>query len=395
MMNTDEPSSTSPSPPLRCVLIKVGTQVITQSSSGEVATDRIQAIASGAAELRKRGIQVLIVSSGAVGLGRKALHLAASTSLSLKQACATVGQPLLMQAWSQALASHDLTVAQFLVTSLDFQRRTSYLNLENTLRELATYPIVPIINENDATAVEEIAEDSRASFGDNDRLSALIAGRLGVDTLLILTGTDGVYTENPTHNEDAKRLEKVASLRELDAIVTQGVSTGGRGGMAAKLTAVRAACVCGVTVRIGSGFLPNPVLRLIDSSAGTTIQSQHRISSRKSWIGLAAGFRGVITINEGASDALLRRGSSLLPIGILSVRGDFARFDVVQIEDQRGKILGRGLASYAAGDLKRILGKRSSEIREVFPLSDENEYPQEAIHRDNLLLFVGEADGTI
>jgi glutamate 5-kinase len=372
-------------------VVKVGTQVLIDPDNREFATERLNQIACDIAALAAQGVTVLVVTSGAVGLGRQAIGNAVGQSLIAKQACATIGQPLLMARWSESLRSHGLTSAQLLVTALDFERRHSYLNLENTLKQLMMLGVIPIINENDATAVDELTGDSEASFGDNDRLSALIAARIGACALVILTSTDGVFTDNPDTNPKAQLIGHIRSLRELDQIVTRGCSKSGRGGMAAKLLAVRTACLCGTHVFIGSGSSAQPVIRLFTSDVGTVIEATGNVSKRKGWIGLAAGYRGVVTINHGARDALLFKGASLLPVGITEVRGDFGRSEVVQIHDGQ-IVIGRGVASYSAAELRQILGKRSDEISQIFGHETELDYPEEAIHRDNLLLFLGKDD---
>lgn len=369
------------------VVIKLGTNVVIEDGDTP-ALERLRSIAKSIATLRSQNVNVVVVSSGAVGLGRNILKGRIGKSLLDKQVCATVGQAELMDLWKEILREHKLVPAQLLLTAHDFERRESYLNVHQTLDELLTLGIIPVINENDATSVSEIKENSESSFGDNDRLSALVAARIGAQRLLILTTTDGIYTDNPETNPEAKPIAEVATLEELDRIVTSGVSSGGRGGMRAKLEAVRIASRCGVTVQIASGFLPNPVERALAESRGTIVNAQRSVPLRKGWIGHSSGYRGVLVVNEGARQALLLAGSSLLPVGVTEVRGDFSPLDVVQIEDTEGNQLGRGLASFSSFDLKRFCGLKSADIMNL--LGSKAGKATEAVHRDNLVLFQGE-----
>lgn len=371
------------------VVIKLGTNVVI-GDGDTPALERLQAIAKSIATLVSNKVHVVVVSSGAVGLGRNILKGRIGKSLLDKQVCATVGQAALMDLWKKILGEHNLVSAQLLLTAHDFERRESYLNVHQTLDELLSLGIIPIINENDATSVSEIKENSESSFGDNDRLSALVAARIGAQRLLILTSTDGIYTDNPETNPEAKAIAQVTTLDELDRIVTSGTSSGGRGGMRAKLEAVRIASRCGVTVQIASGFIPNPVERAFVESRGTIVNAQRSVPLRKGWIGHSSGYRGVLVVNEGARQALLLAGSSLLPVGVTEVRGDFSPFDVVQIEDTEGNQLGRGLASFSSFDLKRFCGLKSAEVLKL--LGDKGGKATEAVHRDNLVLFQGETD---
>jgi glutamate 5-kinase len=276
------------------------------------------------------------------------------------------------------------------LTAHDFERRESYLNLQQTIEQLLSIGVVPIINENDATSISEIRENSESSFGDNDRLSALVAARISAQTLLILTSTDGIYSENPELNPEAKQITRIESLDDLNSITTHGASSKGRGGMSAKLIAARTAALCGVSVQISSGFLPDAILRALRDGKGTTIEAQKGVSLRKGWIGHSSGYRGVLVINQGAKQSLLFSESSLLPVGVVALRGDFARYDVVQIEDEAGVQIGRGLSSYSSSDLERCKGLKTHEI--IAHSGQTEKTALEAIHRDNLVLFIGEDD---
>ena len=374
------------------VVIKLGTNVVIDGSGESPQHDRLHGIAADIATLCQRGLQVVIVSSGAIGLGRRLLKDRAGKSLIDKQVCATVGQTALMELWRTVLTPYQLIPAQLLLTAHDFERRESYLNVHQTLEQLLQIGVIPIINENDATSVSEIREDSELSFGDNDRLSALVAARVEAQLLLILTSTDGIYSANPDSDPTAKQIRLVESLEQLDTISTQGTSTAGRGGMGAKLTAVRIAAQCGVTVQIASGFAPHPVHRAVVDGAGTTIQATRNVPLRKGWIGHSSGYKGTVVVNQGAKEALLFKGSSLLPVGICSIRGEFSRLDVVQIEDEAGNQIGRGLSTFSAAELNSVIGKKSAEVLATLASYRDIGKNTEAIHRDNLVLFLGEDD---
>lgn len=376
--------------PLKRIVIKLGTNVVIEDGGDLPALERLRGIVRDIAALRLQGTEIVIVSSGAVGLGRNILKGKIGASLLEKQVSATVGQTALMDLWTRLLAEHSLVPAQLLLTAFDFERRESYLNVHQTIDELLDLGIIPIINENDATSVSEIREDSQLSFGDNDRLSALVSARIGAQRLLILTTTDGVFSDNPETNPEAKKIETVSTLEELNRITTTGTSSAGRGGMAAKLEAVRIASLCGVTVQIASGFLPSPVSRAVENNAGTTITAQRSVPLRKGWIGHSSGYRGVLVINQGAKQALLLSGSSLLAVGIVKIRGEFARFDVVQVEDSEGNQIGRGLSSFSSHDLQRFIGLKSKEIIKLLGKGSDDSVSTEAIHRDNLVLFLDE-----
>ena len=390
---------------IRRVVVKLGTNIVIENATNaSPAMERLSSIVSDIASIRERGVEVVIVTSGAIGLGRSILKEGAEKaaqsekppsafskerSLVEKQVCATVGQSALMKVWSELFAEFSVITAQLLLTALDFERRESYLNVHATIEELLQRGIVPIINENDATSVKEIQEDAELSFGDNDRLSAIVASRIGAQRLVILTSTDGIFSANPELDNEASLIREISTLTLLESISTQGSSSGGRGGMRAKLSAVKIAATCGVTVHVASGFKAPAVSRALFNGEGTTIRGSSGVSLRKGWIGHSSGFKGVVAVNDGAKHALLLLGSSLLPVGILSVRGDFTAGEVVRVEDSEGIELGRGVVNYDSLTLSKLAGKRSREFREML---DREWCEEEAIHRNNLVLFVREQD---
>lgn len=383
---------------IRRIVVKLGTTIVIEESEGRPACERLRSIVSDIIEIRAQGIEVVVVTSGAIGLGRNILREDSATrlrdrSLVEKQVSATVGQPALMQLWAGLFAEKSALTAQLLLTALDFERRESYLNVHATIDELLLKGIIPIINENDATSVREIREDSESSFGDNDRLSAIVASRIGAQRLVILTSTDGVFTANPETDSHAAKIAEVPSIQQLERISTLGTSSGGRGGMKAKLAAVKIAALCGVTVHISSGFIAPQVSRALLKSEGTTVKGAQAEPSRKSWIGHSSGYRGIVTVNEGAKNALLLLGASLLPVGITEVRGEFGAGEVIRVNDEVGSELGRGVVNYDSRVLTKIAGLRTPEVAAVLGDSYQVGSQEEAIHRNNLVLFVHEHDG--
>lgn len=357
------------------IVIKLGTQIVVDAS-GHLALERLRALAEQCVALHRAGKELILVSSGAVGLGRNRLRRDGSLTLTEKQACAAVGQSLLMDAYRDLFEPTGLVTAQVLLTALDFADRKHYLNLRQTLETLLKLGSIPIINENDVTSTMELREGSYTKgFGDNDKLSALVAGKLEADLLVILTNVDGIYTDNPETNPDAEKITLISAFQDLQRIQTAGQSTLGRGGMASKLEAGRLAAISGLHTYIASGLQPEPLAPLLHREkppTGTIIRPQTALPDRKRWIGAASGYHGVLIVNDGASRALVHQGASLLPVGVAAVQGDFSAQQVVSIQDERGREIGRGLSGFSSDELRRIQGVRGEA---------------EAIHRDNLVIF--------
>lgn len=377
------------------IVVKLGTQVVVDQSTGLPALERLSAIINDIASLKRAGHEVILVSSGAVGMGRHTLDIKGGLDLSLKQACAAVGQSRLMALYDQLCATLGMTVAQVLVTSQDFTNRVAYLNLRGSCERLLSLGILPIFNENDVVSVAGI-QDRGSSFGtagqksfdDNDKLSALVAGKLSAKVLVILTNVDGVYTDNPISNPDARHISRIESLKELSAISCSGVSALGRGGMASKLEAAKIAGLCGVKTTITSATRPNPVTSALSGSYGTTIAldaatSPSLLSGRERWFGLSSGFAGVVTIDAKAREALERGHNSLLPVGVVKVEGDFAVGDIISIIDTNGEEVGRGISGQRAASLRGITGKRTHEAKGTLSPDEKDE----VIHRDNMVIF--------
>ncbi len=362
----------------RRLTVKVGTQVVL-GPDGQPAYSRLFGFLESIARLRSQGMQVLLVSSGAVGLGSQRLGLEVKPRrLAEKQACAAVGQGHLMALYQDALARVGLIGAQVLLTEYDFSNRQRYLNLRATLEHLLARGVVPIINENDTVSTDELETKLpfRAApvFGDNDKLSALVASGLEADLLLILSDVEGLYTANPRKDPGAVLVPWVEDLTPEIAALADGQSERGRGGMASKLSAVRVATQAGVRVVIASGLSPDILDRVLSGQpTGTLFEARRSLWGKKRWIAQASRPAGRLRVNHGAREAVLHGGASLLAAGVTAVEGDFVQEDVVAIADEQGREFARGvvLRSRAALDV------RSSEPGSQGPV----------VHRNTLVLL--------
>jgi glutamate 5-kinase len=361
------------------IVIKIGTNLLT-NKDGTLNAERIGSLAAELAELKQDGCQIVLVSSGAIGAGMGKLGLTKRPSaLREKQALAAIGQPLLMDAYQTSFSRRGLTIAQLLLTRQDFIDRQRYINARNTLLALLDLGVIPIINENDTVAVEEIDQ----VFGDNDTLSALVAAKVAADRLFIFTDVDGLYKGVPGKSELLSVVEQVTEEIESFASPTSG-SGKGVGGMRTKLSAAKIATAAGVTMVIANGDKPGTIRRILQGERiGTTFLPHQALEPRKCWIAFGARCRGKLVIDDGAAAALLRKGKSLLPSGITAVEGKFAVGDTVSILSADRKEIGRGLACYSAVDMEKIRGRRSAEIKKILPSADF----EEAIHRDNLVIL--------
>ena len=361
------------------VVIKLGTYILTQSD-GTMASARLRSLVGQCARLVEDGKNIVLVSSGAVGLGQSALGLNEAHDTTAKQACAAVGQSLLMKEYQRLFARHGLTTAQLLVTADDFSDRRRYLMLRKTFERLLSYNVIPVVNENDTVSAMELKEDVRThSFGDNDLLSALVASKLGADLLMILTNVDGVYDSNPHENPEARMIKNLDDFECVKQLGLEGGSLHGRGGISSKIEAARLASYGGVDTVIGSGLRRNAIL----NCKGTLVSSRLKLSDRKHWIGLSSGFGGVVRVNDGATDALIKNNASLLPTGVIEVIGKFNANEVVSVETADGREIGRGIVYFSSDDVQQIQGCHSRDIAAKLGDSDH----QEVIHRDHLVIF--------
>lgn len=378
----------------RRIVVKLGTQVVIElaaNATGRFASERLANLTRQCAELVANGKEVILVSSGAIGLGRQTLQLQGTLTLNERQACAAVGQNLLMDAYRELFGQSGLITAQVLLTAMDFADRKHYLNLRQTLETLLKLKVVPIINENDTTSTMEIQEERYTKgFGDNDMLSALVASKLDADVLVILTNVDGIYTDNPFTNPDAQKVSVIENFQDLQKIDASGQSLLGRGGMSSKLEASRIAAISGVYTFITSGVKPDPLQPLLTETPelpGTLVLPQaSSLNGKKRWIGIASGYHGIVTVNDGARKALVENQASLLPIGVVSVQGDFAAQQVVSIQDEQGNEIGRGLTHFSSDEIERIKGVRGEQIAQQLGINGSVDR-HEIIHRDNLVIF--------
>jgi glutamate 5-kinase len=367
------------------IIVKVGSRVLT-GEDGALDDARVAGIADQLAHLRLGGRKVVLVSSGAVaaGIGRLGWKRR-PTDLAELQAAAAVGQSRLIESYNRALAPHGLNAAQILLTAEDLQHRTRYLNVRNTINALFRHGAIPIINENDTVAVDEL----QISFGDNDRLAALVTNLLRAPLMILLSDVEGVYNRNP-REPGAMLVSVITSLGEAQQNFVQDQVGGqriqlSRGGMASKLRAARIVTATGESVVIAMGRRPNVIIDILAAEeVGTLILAEGRaVDSRKRWIGWSAPPRGRLTLDAGAAAAVQSKGRSLLAVGVRGVEGSFAKGDVVSLCDPAGHEFARGLSNYASQEITTIAGHSTEHIAQLLGHCPYHE----VIHRDNLVLL--------
>ena len=362
------------------IVVKVGSALLVDGASGELRRDWLISLCADVAGLKREGKQVILVSSGAIALGRRALGLKpGALRLEESQAAAAAGQVRLAEAYADIFAGENIVAAQILLTLGDTEERRRYLNARATLGTLLELNAVPVINENDTVATAEI------KFGDNDRLGARVASMMGADQLILLSDVDGLYTADPSRDAGAAHIPEVTSITpEFEAMATGSVSGFGRGGMASKLIAARIATGAGCDVIIAKGESLNPLAKIAGGARHTIFRaSMTPAAARKRWIAGVLQPQGVLMIDEGAVRALTE-GKSLLPAGIRQIDGRFERGDAILVKDREGREIARGLAAYNASDAERIAGKRTIEIEAILGYRGRDEM----IHRDDLALTV-------
>ncbi len=367
-------------PKVKRLVVKVGSGLISAPGQG-LLPDRIGALADELAALAKDGREVVVVSSGAIASGMARLGLTQRPrSIPEKQAAAAVGQSALMWHYEQAFARHGIRVAQVLVTQEDISARPRYLNARNTLQVLLRFRVVPVVNENDTVAVEEI------KVGDNDNLAALVAHLVDADLLVILTDVDGLYTGDPRVDPEARRLETVdAVTEEIERLVWDADGQVSVGGMSTKLEAARKVTSSGIPMVIASGRVPGTLRRVLRGEPLGTyfVPRGDRLAGRKRWIAFAVPPQGRLTVDAGARSALVERGKSLLPSGVVEVEGEFHAGEVVSLSAADGKEFARGLTNYDAAELRKIQGAKTKDLEERLGYKSFDE----VIHRDNLVLL--------
>ncbi|NQW60417.1 glutamate 5-kinase [bacterium] len=359
---------------LRAV-IKVGTSSITHAD-GTINDNMVVALCQQIVELKNSGVEVLLVTSGAVAAGVAAMGLSERPSdVSTLQALAAIGQSRLMQRYNDEFGLHGAIGAQVLLVPHDFADRQQYLHARQTMLRLLELGVVPIVNENDAIANDEIR------FGDNDRIAALVAHSVGADVLVLLTDQDGLFTSDPRHNNDAQLIAEVQSSSDLLAISAGSAGTArGSGGMASKLSAARIASWSGIRTVIARATKKNVVLDAVQSrpGVGTTFVGRDRqLSARKLWIAFAAEATGAVVIDSGATDALVNRGTSLLAVGVVSFTGQFEHGEVIEVLGEKGELIARGASAISSVELSNAKGKWTDHS----PL---------VVHRDELVLLMGD-----
>jgi glutamate 5-kinase len=364
------------------IVVKVGTNVLT-AGSDRLDLEVMASLVGQIARLHARGIDCVIVSSGAVAAGRHRLGFTEDRKdMPFKQVLAAVGQSRLMDAYDQLFGWHEITIAQTLLTRSDLSDRLGYLNAHSTLSALLELRVVPIVNENDVVAVEELQD---AAFGDNDNLSALAANLVDADLLVLLTDTGGLYTSNPHVQADAELVHRVKKIdRSIEALAGSSHSKRSSGGMATKIEAAKLATASGIAVVIADGRDHDVLVRLADGEpVGTFFEPiTTRLESRKRWL-LSKPPKGDLLIDSGAATALQQQNKSLLPAGVTNVTGSFDRGDVVSILDSRRAKLACGISNYSVVDITKIKGLHSDRIAECLGY----EFGAEVVHRDNLVLL--------
>lgn len=360
------------------LVVKVGSSLLVESA-GEVRREWLRTLVADLAARHAAGQKIILVSSGAIALGSRRLKLAKGGRGTLEdaQAAAATGQILLAGLWAELLGAHGITAAQMLLTLGDFEDRRRFLNASATLDRLLSLGVIPILNENDSVATEEIR------FGDNDRLAARAAQAARADALILLSDIDGLYTANPAEDPAAEFIPLVSDISAVAHMASRASSSGmGSGGMQAKVEAARIAHAAGIPVGIVAGKPEHPLARFGESGHGTVFTAPDALTARKAWLAGRMQVEGRLTVDEGALKAM-RSGKSLLAAGIIGVEGQFRRGDAVDIVDEDGRLLARGLVSYDAADARAIAGKQTAAIAELLGYA-----PRSAVvHRDQMVIL--------
>lgn len=371
-------NSSNPLTQARRVVVKVGSALLVESHSGQVNRTWLESLAADISDLRRQGREVLLVSSGAIALGRRSLGLPLGRlKLEESQAAAAVGQISLAHAWKEVLGRYELGVAQILLTLSDTEERRRYLNARSTLNTLLRLGSIPVINENDTVATAEIR------YGDNDRLAARVAQMISADCLVLLSDVDGLYTADPTRDPSAIFIPEIRAITpEIEKMGTGSASDVGSGGMATKIAAAKIAVGAGCHMCVALGRELHPVRRIeLGERCSWFYPASTPTAFRKQWIAGTLKPAGELIVDDGAARAL-RRGKSLLPAGVTAIVGEFERGDALLIRDSTGAELARGLSAYSSRDAERLRGRQSHEIEALLGFRGRDEL----IHRDDLVL---------
>ena len=362
------------------IVVKVGTSSLTNPATGNLALSTIATLVEVLSDLRRSGHRVVLVSSGAVGVGCARLGMTERPkTIAIKQAVAAVGQGRLMRVYDDLFTEMKQPIAQVLLTRGDLVERNRYVNAYRTFHELLNLHVIPIVNENDTVAVDEL------KFGDNDTLSALVASLVDADWLFLMTDVDRLYTANPRTNPEATPIDVVRNLDELNVDTATGGTQWGTGGMETKIAAARIAMGAGVRTVIMKSDAPGNVLKILaGESIGTRFEPQENpITARQRWIAHGMVPAGKLYLDDGAVDAVKNRGRSLLGAGLIGLDGEFHREDTVRICNIHGQEIARGLVNYTHKELQKIRGRRSDEISQILGYDGE----ETVVHRDNLVLM--------
>ena len=362
------------------LVVKIGSALLVDDKTGTIRRTWLEALADDLHALRETGTEILVVSSGAIAVGRRHLGLTQKTiRLEEKQAAAASGQIQLAHAYQEALARHDISVAQILLTLSDTEERRRHLNARSTIAQLLTIGAVPVVNENDTVATTEIR------FGDNDRLAARVAAMISADTLILLSDIDGLYERDPREDSNAKHIAQVDEINpQIEAMAGKAPTGYSSGGMETKIQAAKVATAAGCRMAIMNGIDANPLRRLTEGARCTWFMpSASPLTARKRWIVGSLNPVGEILVDAGAERAL-KQGKSLLPAGVIRIQGTFERGDAVVVRVADGNEMARGLSAYSNADAARIAGRKSGEIAKILGYRGRDEL----IHRDDLVLTV-------
>ena len=362
------------------IVIKIGSALLFNPEKDGLQSRWLAGLSDDVARLQKAGKQVILVSSGAIALGRDEMGLASGKiRLDEKQAAAATGQIILAQAWNDCLKAHNITSAQILLAPEDTETRRKHLNARSTMQTLLNYGCVPVVNENDTITTYEIR------FGDNDRLAARVATMMSADLLILLSDVDGLYDKNPRRFKDANHIPLVSELSdEIMAMGDEANAEFASGGMATKLAAARIATNSGVAMMICDGGATAPLSALYEGAKSTIFTASiapH--TARKNWIASALDSKGAITIDDGAKRAL-SKGRSLLHAGVIKVTGQFERGDLIDVHDAAGKLIARGLAGYSAAEAQALMGHKSSNFEAIIGYDGR----AELVHADDLVMMI-------
>ncbi len=362
------------------IVIKLGSSTLTNGSKNLDRAHMLEIVRT-VHKLKEQGAEVILVSSGAIAAGREFLnHVQLPKEVRFKQMLASIGQVKLIEQWESLFSIYDLKVGQILITRADLDNRDRYLNARDTLFALLEMGIIPIINENDAVCVSEI------KVGDNDNLAALSGVLVEADLVILLTDQKGLYSSDPRKDPNAKLITTVEKIDEHIIEIAGGSGTSlGTGGMATKIKAAKVATEAGVEMIIGSGDNPSDILAFVQGNGEcTTFKPSHKpVLARKSWLSTATRAVGTIVVDNGAANALVNKGSSLLPKGIIETKREFLRGATVEVVDEKGNLIARGLTRYSSDELNLILRKSSKDIEKILGFT----HGDEAIHRDDLVLI--------